>query len=107
MLLCCLAIASELFWRGLVVDWLEERLGPRRAWIGAVLISALAQLPAAFVMRDPHGGPNPLPVLEALGNGFLWGGLARMTGRLAPSIIAHTLFLACVVLMFRLWGPSV
>lgn len=102
-----LAIAEELVWRGLVVSLLEEKIGTRRAWVWAAVLYALAYAPAAFRLADPVAGANPLVPLAALGAGLLWGGMARRYERLLPSVFSHVLFLWTVLMMFRLWGPSV
>ncbi len=102
-----MAICEEIIWRGLVVSLLEEKVGSRRAWLYAPVLYAVAHLPAAFALADPKAGPNPLLPLAALGCGFLWSFLARKLGRLTPGIFSHGLFLWCVVMMFRMWGPSV
>ncbi len=102
-----MAICEEIVWRGLVVSLLEERVGSRRAWIYAPVLYALAHVPAAFAMRDSVAGPSPLLPLAALGCGLVWGFLNRKLGRLTPGIFSHGLFLWCMVMMFRLWGPSV
>jgi hypothetical protein len=58
-------------------------------------------------MRDPDAGPNPLVPLAALGAGLVWGWMAQRYERLLPGIFSHVLFDWTVVMMFRLWGPSV
>lgn len=103
-----LAIAEELVWRGLVVSLLEEKVGSRRAWVWAAVLYGLAHAPSVWALRDPLAGPNPVVVLGALGAGLVWGGMARaFGGRLLPSMFSHMLVVWAVVMMFRLWGPSV
>ena len=102
-----MAICEEVVWRGLVVSILEEKVGSRRAWLYAVVLYALAHVPAAFALRDPNLGPNPLLPIATLACGLVWGFLNRKLGRLTPGIFAHGLFLWGVVMMFRMWGPSV
>lgn len=101
------SIAEELVWRGLVVSLLEEKIGSRRAWVWAAVLYAVAHLPTAWALRDPVAGPNPVVVLAALAAGLLWGGMARRFERLLPGIFSHVLFDWTVIMMFRLWGPSV
>ncbi len=101
------AAAEEIVWRGLVTSLLAERFGSRFAWIGAAVLYALAQLPAAFTLRDEAAGLNPVLPLAALGAGLAWGAMARFSGRLTPGIVSHALFDWCVIMTFRLWGPSV
>jgi hypothetical protein len=101
------AIAEEIVWRGLVTSLLAETVGSRRAWIWSAVLYAVAHLPTAFAMRDPDAGPNPLVPLAALGAGLVWGWMAQRYERLLPGIFSHVLFDWTVVMMFRLWGPSV
>jgi membrane protease YdiL (CAAX protease family) len=102
-----MVIAEELVWRGLVIGLLEEIVGSRRAWIWSAVAYAVAHAPAAWALRDPHAGPNPLVPLGALACGLVWGGMARRYERLLPGVFSHVLFDWTVVMMFRLWGPSV
>lgn len=100
-------VAEEVVWRWYVPRILEERVGSRQAWIYAAGLYALAHLPTAFALRGPDGGLNPVVVLGALGGGLVWGGMARRFGRILPSMFAHALFDWTVLVMFRLYGPSV
>lgn len=102
-----MSIAEELVWRGLVTSLLAERLGSSRAWVWAAVLYAVAHAPTIWALRDPVAGPNPLVPLAALGGGLLWGGMAHRYERLLPSIFSHVLFDWTVLMMFRLWGPSV
>jgi membrane protease YdiL (CAAX protease family) len=99
--------AEEIVWRGLVTTLLAEKIGSRHAWIGAAILYALASVPSAWALRDPVAGLNPMLPLASLAVGLVWGGMGRMTGRLVPSILSHAAFDWCVVMMFRLWGPSI
>jgi membrane protease YdiL (CAAX protease family) len=101
------AIAEEVVWRGLVISLLEEKIGSSRAWVWSAVLYALAYVPTVWALRDPVAGPNPVIILAALGAGLLWGGMARRFERLLPGIFSHVLFDWTVVMMFRLWGPSV
>lgn len=102
-----ISIAEEVVWRGLVMALLEDLIGWSRAWMGAAVLYALAHAPTIWVLRDPVAGLNPVLVLAALGCGLVWGGMVRMYDRLLPSIFSHILFDWTVIMMFRLWGPSV
>ena len=102
-----IAIAEEVLWRGLVVSLLEEMIGSRRAWVWAAVLYSVAHAPTIWALRDPVAGPNPVIVLAALGCGLVWGGMARSFERLLPGIFSHVLFDWTVIMMFRLWGPSV
>ncbi len=101
------AAAEEIVWRGLVTRVLEERVGSRRAWIVAAVLYALALVPSMGPLRDPVAGLNPLLPIAGLAAGLAWGAMTRHWGRLAPAILSHAAFDWCVVVMFRLWGPSV
>ena len=102
-----IAIAEEVLWRGLVVSLLEEVIGSSRAWVWAAVLYSVAHAPTIWALRDPVAGPNPVIVLAALGCGLVWGGMARSFQRLLPGIFSHVLFDWTVIMMFRLWGPSV
>jgi membrane protease YdiL (CAAX protease family) len=101
------AIGEELVFRGIVPTLLEGMLGSRRAWIYSACLYAAAQVPTAFALRTKEAGANPLLPLAALGAGLVWGYMTRRWGRLWPAIISHALFDWCVIMMFRLYGPSV
>jgi membrane protease YdiL (CAAX protease family) len=102
--LVVLAAAEEVVWRGWVSGAVAETVGSRRAWIFAALLYAVAHAPTAWALRDPLAGPNPVIALGALGAGLFWGGMARVFGRLVPSILCHALFDWIVLVVFRLWG---
>jgi membrane protease YdiL (CAAX protease family) len=102
-----MAIAEELVWRGLVTSLLEERVGSRRAWVWAAVLYSLAHIPTMWALRDPVAGINPLLPVAALFCGLVWGYMARRFERLLPSIFSHVLFDWTVLMMFRLWGPSI
>ena len=105
--LVVMVIAEELLWRGLVISLLEEVIGSSRAWVWAAVLYALAHAPTIWALRDPVAGLNPVIVIAALGCGLVWGGMARKFERLLPSVFSHFLFDWVVIMMFRLWGPSV
>jgi membrane protease YdiL (CAAX protease family) len=97
------ALAEEVVWRGLVTQLLAERVGSRVGWVWAAGLYALALLPTAWALRAGEG-LNPLLFIAAAGGGLVWGGMARVFGSLAPSILAHALFDWAVLMMFPLWG---
>jgi membrane protease YdiL (CAAX protease family) len=105
--LIVMAIAEEVVWRGLVIALLEEKIGSKRAWVWSAVLYTLAHVPTVWALRDPVAGPNPVVILAALGAGLVWAGMARKFERLLPGIFSHVLFDWTVVMMFRLWGPSV
>ena len=100
-------VAEELVWRGLVVSLLEEKVGSRRAWVWAAVLYAIAHVPTIWALQDINAGPNPIVVGAALFCGLVWGFMARRFERLVPGMISHVLFDWTVLMMFRLWGPSV
>lgn len=104
--LVAIAAGEEVLWRGVVTRLLEPMVGSRRAWIGSAVLYALAHVPTVFLLADEGAGKNPMLVLGALGAGLVWGGLARKLGRLMPGILAHIAFDWTVLVLFRLWGPS-
>ena len=99
--LLSLAALDEIAWRGHVLDALGERHGPRRAFLYSILLYGAAALPTAVTLRDPVAGPNPFWILLCLGCGLFWTFLARVTGRLPPSIIAHCMFGYFSAVQFR------
>jgi membrane protease YdiL (CAAX protease family) len=99
------AFAEELLWRGTVTQLLAERVGSRSAWVWSAVLYALAYVPTMWALRA-GAGIDPLLVVAALGGGLFWGGMARVFGRLAPSILAHALFDWAVLMMFPLWGTG-
>lgn len=101
------AVADELVFRGVVPRLLEGVLGSRRAWVYSAVLFAAVQLPTAFALRTDPAGWNPLLPAAALGAGLVWGYMTRRWGRLWPAIISHALVDWCVIVMFRLYGPSV
>jgi uncharacterized protein len=102
-----MAVAEELVWRGLVISLLEERVGSSRAWVWAAVLYSIAHVPTIWALSDPVAGLNPVVPAAALAAGLLWGYMARRFERLLPGIFAHVLFDWTVLMMFRLWGPSI
>jgi uncharacterized protein len=101
------ATAEEIVWRGLVTRQIAEAIGSRTAWVWAAVLYALAHAPTVILLKDPVAGLNPVLVLAALALGLFWGAMGRFLGRLVPGILSHIAFDWCVLMMFRLWGPSV
>lgn len=96
-----IAICEELVWRGLVLELLTERVGARLGWVLAAALYAAAFVPAAIALKVPLAGPNPLPVLGALGSGLFWSFLAARSGRLTPGIFSHVALAYFGVAVFR------
>jgi len=89
-----IAPGEELFWRGLVLVGLRERLGgrPWLAVFGAALLFGAAHLFSG----------SPVLALAAMAGGLAWGALYQRTGRLAPVIVSHILWDLAVLLFFPL-----
>jgi membrane protease YdiL (CAAX protease family) len=98
------ALTEELVWRGFVQEELTLRFGERAGWAIGAALYALAAVPSVFTLAAPLAGPNPLLVLASLGAGLVWAFMVRMTGRLAPAMIAHAAFTYFTVAQFRTPG---
>ena len=106
--LVAICLSEEVVWRGFVRDRLTRVFSPTAGTIGAACFYALAHLPTVWALSDEAAGGNPLVVLAALFGGLIWGGMTqKFAGRLVPALIAHVAFDWAVLVMFRLWGPSV
>jgi membrane protease YdiL (CAAX protease family) len=82
---------EELVFRGVLLGWMQERLGA----VAAIWVSALAF--AAFHLVDPSiGTVVALPALAAVG--VVSGVLAVRTGDLSRSILLHAGFNLVTVL---------
>jgi membrane protease YdiL (CAAX protease family) len=102
------ATLEEIVWRGWAKSLAERLLGRRYGWMACACLYALAHVPTLWALSDGTIGKNPLVLIAALGAGLVWSALARVFGdRLTPSIVSHGLFDWAVLMMFRLWGPSV
>jgi membrane protease YdiL (CAAX protease family) len=92
LLVAVIGPGEELFWRGLVLAGLRERLP---AWT-AVAVAAVLYAAVHVVSR------NPMLVLAALVGGLWWGGMYVRVGRIAPVIVSHVLWDLAVLLFFPL-----
>ncbi len=99
--------AEEIVWRGLVIDLAADLVGAKRAWIAGGVLYGVAHAGTVFALADDKAGPNPMLMFAALGCGLVWAFMRNTFRRLLPAIVAHALFDWAVVMMFRLWGPSV
>ena len=83
-----------------------RRAGRFRARRGSGLpgLHAVAYTPTLFALRAGDQ-LNPVLVVAAAGGGLFWGGMARVTGRLLPVVLAHAVSACAVVMMLPLWGP--
>ena len=104
LLVLFVPLCEELVWRGLVLEELRDRLGPRRAWPVAALLYALVAVPTAFTLAIPGVGLNPLLVLGALGCGLVWTFIANQSGRLPAAMLSHAAFTYFSATQFRLPG---
>ncbi len=87
-------LGEELVWRGVVQAPLVQRLG---VWTG-VGVTAVAYALA----HAPVG--SPVLVAAALGCGLAWGALRATTGSLVPTLVAHVLWDALILLWMPLDG---
>jgi membrane protease YdiL (CAAX protease family) len=88
-----------------VTQLLAERVGSRTAWIWAAALYAAAFAPTMLALRA-SAGLNPILCIAALGGALVWGGLARASGTLVSSVVAHALFDWAVLMMARYWGRA-
>ncbi len=103
-----MAAMEEIVWRGWAKSLLDDLVGARAGWIAAGVLYALAHVPTLWALADTTAGKNPVVLVGALGAGLVWSGMARIfRNRLIPSIVSHGLFDFAVLVMFRLWGPSI
>jgi membrane protease YdiL (CAAX protease family) len=77
--LVLIVAAEEIFWRGVVLKFLAERLGVAPGILVGALAYAAAHLAAA----------NPLLIGAALGCGLYWGLAAAITDDLTAPIVSH------------------
>lgn len=104
--LLVVAVAEEILWRGVVTRLLEPVVGSRRAWMVAAVAYASAHVPTVFLLADEHAGRNPMLVVATFGAGLVWGAMARKLGRVVPGILSHLAIDWALIVLFRLWGPS-
>jgi uncharacterized protein len=84
-------VGEELVWRGVVQGTLSRRLGP---WGAAWTAGALYALVSVAI-------GSPLLALVSLAMGLVWGLLRAWTGSLVPTLVAHLVWNAVVLL----WLP--
>ena len=84
-------VGEELVWRGAMQTALVQRFGPRAGVAWAAVAYALANTPIG----------SPVLVAVALCCGLAWGILRATTASLVPSLIAHLLWNALVLI----WLP--
>ena len=104
LLLVFIAAAEEIVWRGMVLDQLSARFGPRKGWLLATLAYTLSVLPTCYVLRVTPAGYNPLLPIAAFGCGLIWSFIAGRFGRLPPVIVSHAAFTYLMTVQFRLPG---
>jgi CAAX protease family protein len=88
-------LGEELVWRGAVQAALVERVGPRSGVALAALAYGLAHAPLG----------SPVLVGVALLCGLAWGTLRAATTSLVPTLVAHLVWDALVMLWFPLDSP--
>ncbi len=95
---------GELVWRDYARRLLEPELGSRTTrWLVVVLYGA-AHIGACVSSARGSDRFNPVLLLGSLALGALWSELRRVTGRIAPGVVAHALAALALVLFFRLYG---
>lgn len=82
---------EELVWRGVVQSTLARRLGP---WGGAVAAGTIYAVASVAI-------GSPLLVLVSLALGLVWSLLRALTRSLMPTLVAHVVWNAVVLL----WLP--
>jgi membrane protease YdiL (CAAX protease family) len=92
LLVVLVSLLEEIVWRGYVLEELGVRLSQTRTSILGTALYACVTAPAVFMLADPVAGPNPLPVLAALGCGLVWAVTRTKVGRLPPAMVSHALF---------------
>lgn len=88
-----IVLGEELVWRGVVQTLLVRRFGPPGGVALAAGVYALAHAPLG----------SPVLVLVALACGLCWGTLRAATGSLVPTLLAHMVWDAVVML----WLPLI
>lgn len=101
------AACSELAWRGLAQDLLEERCGSRWGWLVTSGLFTLAASPSVLLLADPVAGPNPLVMVAAGVCGLTWGLATRVLRRLWPAMFSHMTFLYFTAVQFHMPGISI
>jgi len=95
------AILDELIWRAWLQPLLVKRLGAGLGVGATALGYTLGALPSCFLLADPAAGLNPLVLIVALATGLTWGYVAHITGRVIPTMVAHTTLAYFTLLQFR------
>lgn len=83
---------EELFWRGVLQNYLQQKLSPVGALLGASLLYSLVHI---------WSGNLPL-LLAALVAGLAWGALFLWTKSLLPGILSHALWDVLMFVLFPL-----
>jgi membrane protease YdiL (CAAX protease family) len=76
---------------------LQVAMSGRAALVLTAVLIGIAHVPAAYGLRDPRVGWNPLVPFAAFGCGLVWGLLFLRTKRIVPSLFAHAFFTYAVV----------
>ncbi len=103
-LIFLVASTEELVFRSLATDLLSELIGSRRAWIASFLLFFSSLLPSMWALRIA-GRLNPVYVVIAGLAGLVFAIAHRFGGgRVIFLVLAHTLFLWSVLLLYPLWA---
>lgn len=90
-LVCGIAFAEELLWRGVAVDFFRSHLSPRKSALAATLSYALPQVAS-----------HPLLLLIALALGALLSTQRLVTGRVSDTFITHGIWSSAIFVLFPL-----
>lgn len=94
LLLCLIASAEEVVWRGAVQGALVRRYGDAAGVLLGATLYAAAVVPVG----------SPLLVVVSFGYGLAWGALAAWSGGLVTPILAHLVWTLAVLVLAPLNG---
>jgi len=82
--------AEEIFWRGFLQRWLEQRNGKALGWIfGALIYGGVHVISGNFMLT-----------MAALVAGLFWGYMYQKYETIVPLIISHALWTATIFVFF-------
>jgi len=101
------AIMEEIVWRGWAKSLLERLLGRRFGWIAAACAYALAHVPTLWRFRFDDRKQSDRAHRSAGRRSRVERARACLRRSAHAEHHSHGLFDWAVLMMFRLWGPSV
>ncbi|MBO8128282.1 MAG: CPBP family intramembrane metalloprotease [Peptococcaceae bacterium] len=82
--------AEEIYWRGFLQRWLDQKLGPVPGWIlGAAIYGGVHAISGNFML-----------VMAALVAGLFWGYIFMRERSIVPLIISHALWTVSIFILF-------